>query len=131
MKKVSTLFWVCLCAFLFINTEGVAQNQSVAKSSNNPILKDLKWRNVGPYRGGRSLAVAGHADQPLTYYFGAVGGGIWKTTDGGMKWNPISDSTFNSSSVGSMCVAPSDPNIVYVGMGETEIRGNGTGCRIA
>ena len=125
MKKVTTLFWVFFCVFLIINTEGVAQNPASAKKTNdNPILKNLKWRNIGPYRGGRSLAVAGHADQPLTYYFGAVGGGVWKTTDGGMKWNPISDSTFTSSSVGSICVAPSDPNVIYVGMGETEIRGN-------
>lgn len=125
MKKALTLLWVCFFSVLLNYTEGIAQNPTATKSPTvNPFLKNPKWRNIGPFRGGRSLAVAGHADQPLTFYFGAVGGGVWKTTDGGMKWLPISDSTFQSSSVGSICVAPSDPNIVYVGMGETEIRGN-------
>ena len=125
MKKLFTFSAVSML-FIFLNfTEGVAQNANAAKvSKDNGLLKNLKYRNVGPYRGGRSLAVTGHPDQPLTYYFGAVGGGIFKTTDGGMKWLPISDSTFRSSSVGSISVAPSDPNIIYVGMGEAEIRGN-------
>jgi photosystem II stability/assembly factor-like uncharacterized protein len=84
----------------------------------------LRWRNIGPWRGGRSLAVAGHADQPNTFYFGATGGGVWKTFDGGKNWGAISDTTFKSSSVGSIAVAPSAPDIVYVGMGEAEIRSN-------
>jgi photosystem II stability/assembly factor-like uncharacterized protein len=86
--------------------------------------KNLSWRNIGPFRGGRSLAVAGHKDHPLTYYFGAVGGGVWKTTDGGQNWFYVSDSTFKSSSVGAIAVAPSDPNVVYVGMGEADMRSN-------
>jgi photosystem II stability/assembly factor-like uncharacterized protein/uncharacterized protein YaiE (UPF0345 family) len=88
------------------------------------LIGGLKWRNIGPYRAGRSLAVAGHSDHPLTYYFGATGGGVWKTTDGGHSWACVSDSVFQSSSVGAITVAPSDPNIVYVGMGEAEIRSN-------
>ncbi|GAA4421553.1 hypothetical protein GCM10023187_57520 [Nibrella viscosa] len=88
------------------------------------LYSGLRWRNIGPFRAGRSLAVAGHPDQPLTYYFGATGGGVWKTIDGGSNWFHISDSTFQSSSVGAITVAPSDPNILYVGMGEAEIRGN-------
>ncbi len=87
-------------------------------------LQTMKWRNVGPFRGGRSLAVAGHASDPLTYYFGAVGGGVWKTTDGGANWECISDSVFQSSSVGAITVAPSDPNVIYVGMGEADMRSN-------
>ncbi len=94
------------------------------KSPVAPLFEQLKWRSIGPYRGGRSLAVAGHASQPYTFYFGATGGGIWKTVDGGQSWGCISDSTFGSSSVGSIAVAPSDANVVYAGMGETEIRGN-------
>ena len=125
MKKISTRIIVCFLLFFLHYTEETAQNTSTTKmSKDNPFLKNLKYRNIGPFRGGRSLAVAGHADQPLTFYFGAVGGGVFKTTDGGMKWISVSDTTFKSSSVGSICVAPSDPNIVYVGMGETEIRGN-------
>jgi photosystem II stability/assembly factor-like uncharacterized protein len=107
-------------------------SQKVKKSSNNnkqatvsdSLFNGLKWRNIGPFRGGRSLAVAGHADQPLTYYFGATGGGVWKTIDGGNDWRPISDSVFKSSSVGAITVAPSDPNVVYVGMGEADMRSN-------
>ncbi len=87
-------------------------------------IKGLKWRNIGPFRSGRSLAVAGVASQPLVYYFGATGGGVWKSTDGGGNWAPIGTDVFQSSSVGAISVAPSDPNIIYVGMGEADMRSN-------
>ncbi len=123
-------FFLLILAILCLNTEGVAQNMAdkmKANAVNATHLKFAKWRNVGPFRGGRSLAVTGVVDQPLVYYFGATGGGVWKSTDGGMGWRNISDSTFKSSSVGSIAVAPSDVNTLYVGMGETDIRGNITG----
>ena len=82
------------------------------------------WRNIGPDRGGRSLTVAGSSARPNEYYFGAVGGGLWKTVDGGSTWNPTTDGKIHSSSVGAVAVAPSNPDIVYLGMGETELRGN-------
>ena len=115
---------------LLIPDSGFSQKNK--KSSNNTthasvsdsLFNGLKWRNIGPFRAGRSLAVSGHADQPLTYYFGATGGGVWKTIDGGNEWLPISDSIFKSSSVGAITVAPSDPNVVYVGMGEADMRSN-------
>lgn len=88
------------------------------------LYSSLKFRSIGPFRGGRSLAVAGHPSQPNTFYFGAVGGGIWKTDDAGKTWNCISDTSFKSSSVGAVTLAPSDPKIIYAGMGETDIRGN-------
>ena len=87
-------------------------------------LTSWKWRNIGPLRGGRSIAVAGSDARPLEYYFGATGGGLWKTTDGGTTWNPVSDGFFQTSSVGAVAVAPSNPDVVYAGMGETELRGN-------
>jgi photosystem II stability/assembly factor-like uncharacterized protein len=87
------------------------------------MFQDLKWRLVGPFRGGRVLAVAGVAGDPNTYYFGAVAGGVWKTTDGGLNWNPLFDHE-RVSSIGAIAVAPSDPNIVYVGTGEACIRGD-------
>ncbi len=86
-------------------------------------FKALQWREVGPYRGGRSAAVEGVPSQPNTYYFGSVGGGVWKTLDGGETWMPVSDGFFGGS-IGAVAVAESDPNIVYVGGGEKTVRGN-------
>ena len=88
------------------------------------LYRELRFRLVGPFRGGRSVAVAGVASQPNTYYFGGVGGGVWKTTDAGATWAPVSDGFFKTSSVGALAVADSDPNIVYAGMGEACVRGN-------
>ena len=82
------------------------------------------WRLIGPHRGGRVVAVAGDPVHPLTFYFGSTGGGVWKTTDAGLTWRNVSDGYFNSASVGAIAVAPSDPNVLYVGMGEATIRGN-------
>jgi photosystem II stability/assembly factor-like uncharacterized protein len=84
----------------------------------------LVWRNIGPHRGGRSVAVAGVPGQPFVYYFGGTGGGVWKTTDAGITWKPVSDGQLATGSVGAIAVAESDPNVVYVGMGESCIRGN-------
>ncbi|MBF12535.1 MAG: glycosyl hydrolase, partial [Flavobacteriaceae bacterium] len=91
---------------------------------NNYIIENLEWRNIGPDRGGRSLAVSGSSSRINEYFFGAVGGGLWKTTDGGVTWNPITDGQINSSSVGAIAVANSNPDILFIGMGETELRGN-------
>ncbi|HEX5886090.1 MAG TPA: hypothetical protein VFY67_16225, partial [Pyrinomonadaceae bacterium] len=83
------------------------------------------YRSIGPYRGGRSAAVAGVPSQPNVYYYGATGGGVWKTTDGGINWDSVSDgSVFGTGSVGAIGISDSDPNVVYVGMGESPIRGN-------
>ncbi len=82
----------------------------------------MKWRCVGPFRGGRIVAVSGSYDDPSTFYFGAVAGGIWKTTDAGSYWTPISDGYLNTSSIGALAVAPSDSNVIYAGTGETTIR---------
>ena len=86
-------------------------------------LKAMKWRNIGPFRGGRSTAVAGVPGDIHTYYFGSTGGGVWKTVNGGEVWRNVSDGFFHTGSVGAIAVADSDPNVVYVGMGEAPIRG--------
>lgn len=86
------------------------------------LLSGLVWRDVGPMRGGRSYGVAGHASQPDTFYFGSVGGGVWKTENSGRTWVPISDEGIPIGSIGAIAVAPSNTNIVYVGTGEPDIR---------
>ena len=83
----------------------------------------MQWRQVGPFRGGRALAVEGVPGEPSTFYFGAVAGGVWKTTDGGANWAPLFDKE-SISSIGALAVAPSDHNVVYVGTGEAAVRGN-------
>src|SRR5262245_37905239 len=81
----------------------------------------LKWRMVGPFRAGRVNAVTGVAGQPNTYYFGSVGGGVWKTANSGRTWTPIFDSA-GAASIGAIAVAPSNPDILYVGTGEADMR---------
>ena len=84
----------------------------------------LRWRSIGPYRGGRSTAVAGDTSNRLVFYMGATGGGVWKTADGGISWTPVSDGYFKTGSVGAIAVSVSDPNTIYVGMGEACLRAN-------
>src|SRR5690606_25095420 len=93
-------------------------------TADTTLFQTLEYRVAGPYRGGRSTAIAGHADRIHEYYFGATGGGLWKTTDGGFSWNPVTDGQINASSVGAVDVADSNPDIVYIGMGESQFRGN-------
>jgi photosystem II stability/assembly factor-like uncharacterized protein len=100
-----------------------AGNAAAAAAVDPMLLKDLPWREVGPFRGGRVAAVAGIPSQPLTYYFGATGGGVWKTTDGGGNWKNVSDGFFGGS-IGAVAVSEWDPNVVYVGGGEATVRGN-------
>lgn len=87
------------------------------------VLSGLEYRELGPFRGGRSAACTGVPGDPMTYYFGAAGGGVWKTLDGGSNWKCVSDGYFGGS-IGAVAVAPSNPNTIYVGGGEVTIRGN-------
>jgi photosystem II stability/assembly factor-like uncharacterized protein len=116
---------VCLVlALTFLAAPVYSQNATAPPKPADP-LKALQYRSIGPYRGGRCAAVAGVPSQPFVYYFGATGGGVWKTTDGGINWDSVSDgSVFGTGSVGAIAVADSDPNTIYVGMGESPIRGN-------
>jgi photosystem II stability/assembly factor-like uncharacterized protein len=88
------------------------------------VLGALKWRCIGPYRGGRVVAVAGDPVRPAVFYFGACAGGVWKTSDGGTYWENVSDGFFTTAAVGAIAVADADPNVLYVGMGESCIRGD-------
>ena len=86
-------------------------------------LRGMEWRNIGPHRGGRVTTVAGVPSDPLTYYFGATGGGLWKTDDAGLTWKNLSDGWFKTGSVGAIALAPSNSRVLYVGMGEAPVRG--------
>ena len=99
------------------------QSAWAAEQYNESLFKGMKWRSVGPYRGGRVLAVAGVPGDPTTFYFGGVGGGVWRTTNGGHSWTPLFDKE-PISSIGAIAVADSNPSVIYVGSGEACIRGN-------
>jgi len=116
------VFLAPLCLGALLGFGVLAQQMSPAGQFPGSALSGLQWRDVGPMRGGRCYAVAGHADQPDTFYFGSVGGGVWKTENSGHTWNPISDEGIPIGSIGAIAVAPSNPNIVYVGTGEPDIR---------
>jgi len=111
MKKHLILFVICLCGL------------EISAQHLDSIFNTVKYRNIGPFRGGRSVSAAGVLQDPLTYYMGTTGGGLWKTSDAGQRWSNISDGFFKTGSVGAVAVAESDPNVVYCGMGEHAPRG--------
>ncbi|MGQ0648237.1 MAG: WD40/YVTN/BNR-like repeat-containing protein [Gemmatimonadaceae bacterium] len=115
---------ICLqTAFAIVVAPQLAPAQSPGLNADTTAHRAITWRNVGPWRGGRSVAVAGVATQPLTYFAGFTGGGLWRTDDAGISWRNISDGQFKTGSIGAIGVAPSDPNVIYVGTGEHAIRG--------
>nr|WP_293300693.1 glycosyl hydrolase [Allomuricauda sp.] len=119
MKKLTFLCLACLCMAPF----SFGQRKSTTPNITESLYGSMAYRNIGPFRGGRVTTVEGIPNDIFTYYMGATGGGVWKTTDGGATWNNISDGFFNTTGIGDITVAPSDHNIVYVGTGESCIRG--------
>lgn len=107
---------ISVILFVFIASLSAAQNL-------DSIFKYVKYRNIGPFRGGRSVCASGVVGDPLTYYMGTTGGGLWKTEDAGVSWRNISDGFFKTGSVGAVAVSENEPNVVYVGMGEHAPRG--------
>src|SRR5229473_750401 len=103
-----------MLVFAFLITAG---GSVLAQQFNPDLFKSLHWRSIGPFRGGRTRAVAGVSSQPNVFYIAQVNGGVWKTDDYGRTWTPIFDDQ-PTGSVGCIAVAPSDPNIIYVGSGE-------------
>ena len=120
MKKLLLLTATCIVAFF-----SFAQKKPIASVNNDDsiLFSKVKYRLLGPFRGGRSGAVLGDLKQKNTFYFGATGGGVWKTIDGGSNWKNIADKNFGGS-IGCVAAAPSDPTILYVGEGESTLRGN-------
>jgi len=88
------------------------------------LFKALEWRCIGPYRGARVVAAAGDPVNPLVFYFGATGGGVWKSIDAGAYWENVSDRYFTTAAVGAIAVAESDPNVIYAGTGESCFQSN-------
>jgi photosystem II stability/assembly factor-like uncharacterized protein len=134
--------FLCIVLAIFLLLPAMAQKKSAAKkaaepaaqpavapatatetSNEDPLFKGMKYRLVGPFRGGRALTASGVPGDPTTYYFGSTGGGVWKSTDGALTWKPVFDKE-GTSAIGSLAVSPSNPSVVYVGTGEACLRGN-------
>lgn len=113
---------------LLLSIALVFENQTLQAQDTDPVdptfYQNYSWRNIGPDRGGRSLGSSGSPGRPNEYYFGATGGGLWKTVDGGNEWFPVTDGQISSSSIGAVAVAETNPDIVYIGGGETQLRGS-------
>ena len=122
MRKILSI----LILFI-ISTDVLGQRKNRKNNSNSNTISyeipDIKWRSIGPYRGGRSATVSGSTSSKSTFYFGSTGGGVWKTINSGVTWKNISDGYFGGS-IGAVTVSESDPNIIYVGAGEKTVRGN-------
>src|SRR5262249_52764838 len=120
-KHLIPLFALCC---LLTNQPAPAQsNPSPAADDYGAIFKAIKWRSIGPFRGGRSNCATGGVGDPKTYYMGTTGGGVGKTEDMGISLREVLEGIFKTGSVGAGAVAESDPNVVYVGMGEHAVRG--------
>src|SRR4030095_2811081 len=120
MKKGLLLIFVfCFC----VGQMAAQAPNNAAADDYSTIFKTVKWRSIGPFRGGRSNSGCGVEGDPKTYYMGTTGGGLWKTDDMGITWRNVSDGYFKTGSVGAVAVAESDSNVVYVGMGEHAVRG--------
>ena len=134
MSSLHSFSATAICALALLSLSGAISGVTDASARVTPpsspvsvdtaLLKAFRWRNIGPDRGGRSIAASGVRGRRNEAYFGAVGGGLWKTIDGGENWTPVTDGQVKSASVGAVAVSESNPDIVYIGMGESCIRGN-------
>jgi photosystem II stability/assembly factor-like uncharacterized protein len=113
---------IFLLLFSLVASNVNAQATTVATNYDS-VFKPVKWRSIGPFRGGRSVAASGVVGDDRTYYMGTTGGGVWKSDNRGISWRNISDGYFRTGTIGAIAVAESDPNVVYVGTGEHAIRG--------
>src|SRR5215470_12917264 len=112
-----------LATLLTLIVSAATATEMAAQPLDESWFASLRYRPIGPFRGGRSAAVTGVPGKPLLFYFGSTGGGVWRTTDGGASWENISDGFFGGS-IGAVAVSESDPNVIYAGGGEKTVRGN-------
>src|SRR3981081_176166 len=124
MSRIARIFCLAITSVFFISSLATVLYAQAGTSA--PVVPDnfysaMQWRCIGPHRGGRVLAVSGVRGEPNTFYFGAVAGGVWKTTDAGHTWKPIFDNQ-PVASIGALAVSTSDPNVIYVGTGEADMR---------
>ena len=117
------MMMLCISSFVATAQKKKAESQVPVKPSPDSLFSNLKWRNIGPFRGGRANAVSGVIGNDQKFYAGYTGGGLWTTEDGGINWENISDGFFTVGSIGEIAVSESDPNVVYVGSGEHAVRG--------
>ena len=116
MRKIYLLVGIVLMFSTVLLAQRRSRNATPAptqSSLNAELYKGLKWRNIGPFRGGRSNAISGVVNNDMLYYTGYTGGGVWKTEDAGSSWKNISDGFFKTGSVGEIAVSESDPNVIY------------------
>src|SRR5437870_4536644 len=117
MTSHATRFGLCLLILSALFIHVFTQSRKPDTTIPAEMYSTMRWRMIGPHRGGRVLAVSGVHGQPETFYFGAVGGGVWKTTDAGRTWKPLFDAQ-PVASIGDLAISYSDPNVIYVGTGE-------------
>ena len=122
--RYSSALTLVLHVFPVLLAASAAPPARAQEAYSEAFWGSLQWRNVGPPRGGRSIAVAGSTARPMEYFMGTTGGGLWKTDDGGLNWQPVTDGQITSGSIGAVQVCESNPDIVYMGTGETQLRGN-------
>src|SRR5947199_4667883 len=132
LRQSLCAFVLLLCFFAFnqaqkpsrsIATMRAASPHTTAVAVDESLFRAMRWRQVGPFRGGRALAVTGVPGEPNGFYFGAASGGVWKSSNAGADWSPLFDKE-SIASIGSIAVSASDHNVIYVGSGEACIRGN-------
>ena len=121
--RIPTYFFVLILISTTLIFGQKKKKENKKESIASIKFNNLNWRNIGPFRGGRSVASSGVLKNPSTFYMGSTGGGVWKTKDYGTHWNNISDGFFATGTVGAIAVSESDPNVVIVGMGEHAARG--------
>ena len=120
--RLFALVWSILVISVLPVRSASSPTPTRSTTVDEKLFNGMRWRQIGPFRGGRALAIEGVVGEPDTYYFGAVAGGVWKTIDGGANWTPLFDKA-PISSIGAIAVAPSDHHVIYVGTGEAAIRG--------